>query len=88
MDKDILKAILNSYEDTEKVTQSEDYENISRETLLCPQSDIFKTLCASLSSLLYHKISKEAYQRYSIRMLIIVCLFFFIFKYELISFVF
>lgn len=72
MDADIIKAILKS--DAENVAQSENCEDMSRETLLCLQTNtILNTLCTSLSNLLYYKVSKEAYQRYSIRFLIIVC---------------
>lgn len=74
MDADILRAILKNCSDAENVIQSENYENISKETLLCIQSDtVLNTLCISLSNLLCYKISKEAYQRYSIRLLVIVC---------------
>ncbi|XP_012534280.1 uncharacterized protein LOC105835493 isoform X3 [Monomorium pharaonis] len=59
------------YSNAENI-QSENYENVSKETLLCIQSDtILNTLCTSLSNLLCYKISKEAYQRYSVRLLII-----------------
>jgi len=72
MDADIITAILKS--DIENVAQSENYKDISREILLSSQSDtILNTLCTSLSNLLCYKVSKEAYQRYSIRLLIIVC---------------
>ncbi|XP_012534286.1 uncharacterized protein LOC105835493 isoform X9 [Monomorium pharaonis] len=71
MDAEILRAILKSYSNAENI-QSENYENVSKETLLCIQSDtILNTLCTSLSNLLCYKISKEAYQRYSVRLLII-----------------
>lgn len=71
MDADILKAILKSFNDAENV-QYENYEE-SKKTSLCIQSDtVLNTLCISLSNLLCYKISKEAYQRYSIRLLTIV----------------
>lgn len=74
MDTDILRAIIKSCSNTENNGQSEKYEDVSRETLLCSQSDaILNTLCKSLSNLLCYKISKEAYQRYSVRLLVIVC---------------
>jgi len=74
MDADILRAILKSYNDDENFVQSENYKNMSKKTLLCIQSDVvLNTLCISLSNLLYYKISKEVHQRYSIRLLIIVC---------------
>ncbi|XP_012058917.1 PREDICTED: uncharacterized protein LOC105622094 [Atta cephalotes] len=45
---------------------------MSKKTFLCIQSDAaLNTLCSSLSNLLCYKISKEAYQRYSVRLLII-----------------
>lgn len=73
MDTDILRAILRSYGGAENV-QDEDYKDLSRETILSPASDtILNTLCTSLSNLLCYKVSKEAYQRYSVRLLIIVC---------------
>lgn len=71
MDADILRAILRSFSDAENVTESEDYKNMSREVVL-QSNAIFDTLCASLSSLLCYKVSKQAYQRYSVRLLIIV----------------
>ncbi|KYN32729.1 hypothetical protein ALC56_13008 [Trachymyrmex septentrionalis] len=72
MDADILRAILKSYTDAENCFQSEDYKNMSKKTFLCIQSDaVLNTLCLSLSNLLCYKISKEAYQRYSVRLLII-----------------
>ncbi|KYM96148.1 PREDICTED: uncharacterized protein LOC108779669 [Cyphomyrmex costatus] len=72
MDADILRTILKSYTDADNFVQSEDYKNMSKKTLLCIQSDAaLNTLCASLSNLLCYKISKEAYQRYSVRLLIV-----------------
>ncbi|KYQ51646.1 hypothetical protein ALC60_09233 [Trachymyrmex zeteki] len=72
MDADILRAILKSYTDAENFFQSEDYKNMSKKTFLCIQSDVvLNTLCVSLSNLLCYKISKEAYQRYSVRLLLI-----------------
>ncbi|TGZ53708.1 uncharacterized protein [Temnothorax longispinosus] len=72
MDTDILRVILRSYSDAENVDQSENNENMSKKTLLCIQSDtVLNALCLSLNNLLCYKISKEAYQRYSIRLLII-----------------
>ncbi|KYN22442.1 hypothetical protein ALC57_05161 [Trachymyrmex cornetzi] len=72
MDADILRVILKSYTDAENLFQSEDYKNMSKKTFLCIQSDaVLNTLCLSLSNLLCYKISKEAYQRYSVRLLII-----------------
>ncbi|XP_071566784.1 uncharacterized protein [Temnothorax nylanderi] len=72
MDTDILRAILRSYGDAENVDQSENYEIMSKKSLLCIQSDaVLNALCLSLNNLLCYKISKEAYQRYSIRLLII-----------------
>lgn len=74
MDADILRTILNSCGDAGDVVSSEDYKNVTRDTILCPRSDAtFDTLCTSLSNLLSYKVSKEAYQRYSVRLLIIVC---------------
>ncbi|XP_014478049.1 PREDICTED: uncharacterized protein LOC106746232 [Dinoponera quadriceps] len=70
MDADILRTILRSFGDAKNITESEDYKNISREVVL--QSDVVSdTLCASLSNLLCYKVSKQVYQRYSIRLLII-----------------
>ncbi|KAM0726826.1 hypothetical protein ACS0PU_006987 [Formica fusca] len=72
MDADILKTILKSYGDAENVVQSEDCKDASREALLISQSDtVLNTLCTSLSNLLCYKVSKQAYQRYSVRLLII-----------------
>lgn len=74
MDADILKTILKSYGDAENIVQSEDCKDASREALLISQSDtVLNTLCTSLSNLLCYKVSKQAYQRYSVRLLIIVC---------------
>ncbi|XP_050455789.1 uncharacterized protein LOC126853774 [Cataglyphis hispanica] len=72
MDADILKTILKSYGDAENIIQSEDCKDASREALLISQSDtVLNTLCTSLSNLLCYKVSKQAYQRYSVRLLII-----------------
>ncbi|XP_029174268.1 uncharacterized protein LOC114942913 [Nylanderia fulva] len=72
MDADILRAILKSYDDAENVAESENCKDVSREALLCSQSDkMLITLCAALSNLLCYKVSKQAYQRYSVRLLII-----------------
>ncbi|XP_029665683.1 uncharacterized protein LOC115237050 [Formica exsecta] len=72
MDADILKTILKSYGDAENIVQSEDCKDASREALLISQSDtVLNTLCTSLSNLLCYKVSKQAYQRYSVRLLII-----------------
>lgn len=71
MDTDILRAILRSSGDAQNVTESEDYKNISREVVL-QSNAISDTLCTSLSNLLCYKVSKQAYQRYSVRLLIIV----------------
>ncbi|XP_011254194.1 uncharacterized protein LOC105250030 [Camponotus floridanus] len=72
MDADILKTILKSYSDGENVVQSENCKSVSREALLFSQSDtVLSTLCTSLSNLLCYKVSKQVYQRYSVRLLII-----------------
>ncbi|KAL0133353.1 hypothetical protein PUN28_000834 [Cardiocondyla obscurior] len=71
MDAEVLREIIKSYSDA-NIVQSNKYLDVSKETLLCIQSDaILHTLCTSLSNLLCYKTSKEAYQRYSIRLLII-----------------
>ncbi|XP_072743107.1 uncharacterized protein [Anoplolepis gracilipes] len=70
MDADILRAILKSYGDVD-VALSENCKD-AREALLVSQSDtVLNTLCTSLSNLLCYKVSKQAYQRYSVRLLII-----------------
>ncbi|XP_011639906.1 uncharacterized protein LOC105428970 [Pogonomyrmex barbatus] len=72
MDMDILRAILKSSDDARDTILSENYDNISPESLFCLESDtILNALCTSFHDLLYYKVSKEAYQRYSIRILII-----------------
>ncbi|XP_011873605.1 PREDICTED: uncharacterized protein LOC105565212 [Vollenhovia emeryi] len=72
MDADILRVILQSYSDAKNIIQSNNDEIMPKETLLCIKSNaVSSTLCISLSNLLCYKISKEAYQRYSIRLLII-----------------
>lgn len=75
MDTDILRAILRNSDVPESVIESEDYKNISKEVVL-QSNAISNTLCTSLSNLLCYKVSKQAYQRYSVRLLIIVCYFF------------
>jgi len=72
MDADILRTILKSSGNAGNA-QYVDYENVSRETLLSLESNtILNILCTSLSNLLCYKVSKEVYQRYSVRLLIIV----------------
>jgi hypothetical protein len=76
MDTDILKTILKNSGNAGNA-QYINYEDVSRETLLSLESNrILNILCTSLSNLLCYKVSKEVYQRYSIRLLIIVCQFF------------
>ncbi|EZA57136.1 hypothetical protein DMN91_007124 [Ooceraea biroi] len=71
MDTDILRIILSSCGGAGNA-QCEDYKDVSRETLLSLESDtVLNTLCTSLSNLLCCKVSREAYQRYSVRLLII-----------------
>ncbi|EFN80949.1 uncharacterized protein LOC105186428 [Harpegnathos saltator] len=70
MDADLLRAILRSFNDSENVTESEDYKNISKEVVL-QSNAISDALYTSLSNLLCYKVSKQAYQRYSVRLLII-----------------
>lgn len=74
MDADVIRTILRSFGDAENVTESQDYENISKEVVL-QSNAVSNTLCESLSNLLCYKVSKQAYQRYSVRLLIIVCSF-------------
>lgn len=72
MDADILRTILKSYGDAENIAESENCKDASREALLVSQSNtVLNTLCTSLSNLLCYKVSKQAYQRYSVRLMII-----------------
>lgn len=74
MDERILIAILNSCESvTKNLENSKDYEKLLKEDKFLPTStDIFNALCSSLTKLLSYKVSKEAYQRYTVRLHVIV----------------
>ncbi|KZC12170.1 hypothetical protein WN55_03251 [Dufourea novaeangliae] len=73
MDDRILKAVLCSCESaTKDLENSEDYQKlINEEKFLPTSSNIFNALCLSLTNLLSYKVSKEAYQRYTVRLNII-----------------
>lgn len=77
MDDRILKAILCSCESVSKnLEKSEEYQNLVREEKFLPTSNsIFNALCLSLTNLLSYKVSKKAYQRYTVRLHVIVCTF-------------
>lgn len=76
MDARILKAILCSSENVEKdFGKSEDYQKlIQDENFLPTSSNIFNALSISLTNLLSYKVSREAYQRYTVRLNVIVCI--------------
>lgn len=77
MDERILRAILCSCESvTKDLENSREYKKLLEEDKFLPSNDIFNGLCLSLTKLLSYKISKEAYQRYTVRLRVIVCIFF------------
>ncbi|XP_031834124.1 uncharacterized protein LOC116427663 [Nomia melanderi] len=69
MDVEILKSILNSCETaTKDLEKSEDYQKLVNEDKFIPtSSNIFNALCLSFTNLLCYKVSREAYQRYTVR---------------------
>ncbi|XP_076643865.1 uncharacterized protein LOC143354048 [Halictus rubicundus] len=73
MDGRILKAILCSCESaTEDLKNSQDYQELVNEDKFLPtSSNIFNALCLSLTNLLSYKVSREAYQRYTVRLNVI-----------------
>ncbi|XP_015174725.1 PREDICTED: uncharacterized protein LOC107065498 [Polistes dominula] len=73
MDVRILRTILHSCEDAEKsIENTEDYKDFLNTNAFVPRSDIvLRALSTSFSNLLYYKVSKEAYQRYSVRLHVI-----------------
>ena len=73
MDSTILKAILRSCESaTKDLAKSEDYQKLDREQKFLPtSSNIFNSLSSSLTNLLSYKVSREAYQRYTVRLHVI-----------------
>ncbi|KAG7200750.1 hypothetical protein KM043_001297 [Ampulex compressa] len=72
MDVNILKAIIESCESVSKDLQgSEQYQKLLRNENFLLTSDILNGLCTSMTKLLCYKVSKEAYQRYAVRLHII-----------------
>ncbi|KAK9305828.1 hypothetical protein QLX08_003329 [Tetragonisca angustula] len=72
MDERILRAILCSCESvTKDLENSKEYKKLLEEDKFLPSNDIFNGLCLSLTKLLSYKVSKEAYQRYTVRLRII-----------------
>ncbi|XP_053985551.1 uncharacterized protein LOC128879980 isoform X1 [Hylaeus volcanicus] len=73
MDNRILKAILLSCESAWKdLDNSEEYQKLVRDDKFLPTSkNIFNAVCLSLTNLLTYKVSKEAYQRYTVRLHVI-----------------
>ncbi|KOC65081.1 hypothetical protein WH47_04671 [Habropoda laboriosa] len=73
MDERILKSILCSCESvTKDLENSKDYKKLLEEDKFLPTSnDILNALCTSLTNLLSYKVSKEAYQRYTVRLHVI-----------------
>ncbi|CAL7938728.1 unnamed protein product [Xylocopa violacea] len=69
MDERILKILISSCESASKdIENSKDYKMLLEEDKFLPTSnDIFNVLCTSLTKLLTYKVSKEAYQRYTVR---------------------
>lgn len=89
MDERILKAILHSCESaTKNLENSKEYKILLEKNKFLPSIDIIDALCSSLTKLLSYKVSKEAYQRYNVRLRVIVCIFFFYMKiYKIIYYV-
>ncbi|KAF3421844.1 hypothetical protein E2986_01395 [Frieseomelitta varia] len=72
MDERILRAILCSCESvTKDLENSREYKRLLEEDKFLPSNDIFNALCLSLTKLLSYKVSKEAYQRYTVRLRVI-----------------
>lgn len=76
MDERILRTILYSCESvTKDLENSSEYKKLLEKDKFLPSNDIFNGLCLSLTKLLSYKVSKEAYQRYTVRLRVIVCMF-------------
>ncbi|XP_033352376.1 uncharacterized protein LOC117234901 [Bombus vosnesenskii] len=72
MAEKILKAILYSCESANKnLENSKEYKKLLEENKFLPSNDILNALCLSLTKLLTYKVSKEAYQRYTVRLHVI-----------------
>ncbi|KOX78542.1 hypothetical protein WN51_10350 [Melipona quadrifasciata] len=72
MDERILRAILCSCESvTKDLENSREYKKLLKKDKFLPSNDIFNGLCLSLTKLLSYKVSKEAYQRYTVRLRVI-----------------
>ncbi|KAF7413566.1 hypothetical protein HZH68_002055 [Vespula germanica] len=73
MDIRILRTILHSCEDAEKsIEKTEEYKDFLNTDAFVPRSDVvLRALSTSFSNLLCYKVSKEAYQRYSVRLHVI-----------------
>ncbi|XP_006557365.1 uncharacterized protein LOC100576298 [Apis mellifera] len=72
MDERILKAILHSCESaTKNLENSKEYKILLEKNKFLPSIDIIDALCSSLTKLLSYKVSKEAYQRYNVRLRVI-----------------
>lgn len=73
MDNEILRIILGSCESVSKDLENvEDYQKLLQGESFLPKCDIIlSSVCTSLTKLLSYKVSKEAYQRYSVRLHII-----------------
>lgn len=76
MDVRILKAILCSCESvTKDFEKSKDFQKLLQDQKFLPTcNDIFDAVCVSLTKLLSYKVSKEAYQRYTVRLHVITAL--------------
>lgn len=76
MDVRILKAILCSCESvTKDFEKSKDFQKLVQDQKFLPTcNDIFDAVCGSLTKLLSYKVSKEAYQRYTVRLHVISAL--------------
>ncbi|XP_076230923.1 uncharacterized protein LOC143177047 [Calliopsis andreniformis] len=73
MDERILKAILCSSDSVKKdLEKSDDFQKLIQEEKFLPTStNIFNALSLSLTNLLSYKVSKEIYQRYTVRLHVI-----------------
>ncbi|KAK2588712.1 hypothetical protein KPH14_001602 [Odynerus spinipes] len=73
MDATVLRAILHSCEDAVKsIENTEEYKDFINNSAFVPMSDIvLRALSMSFSNILCYKVSKEAYQRYSVRLQVI-----------------
>lgn len=73
MDNKIFEAILCSSESAiQSLDEADRNKLLQNEALVFKSTSVFNALCTSLTKLLCYNVSKEAHQRYSVRINVIV----------------